>query len=74
MMNIIKSVYISLAVALMLLGVPSSLALATIVDYDDEPEEQEQCEERSDYDFLCAGSNGATGIPFCDLYNSTERA
>ena len=32
MMNIIKSVYISLAVALMILGVPSSLAFATTVD------------------------------------------
>ena len=24
-------------------------AFATVVDYEDEPEEQEQCEERSDY-------------------------
>ena len=74
MMNIIKSVYISLAVALMILGVPSSLAFATTVDYDDEPEIQEECEERSDYDFLCSGSGGVGGFPFCDKYNATERA
>ena len=72
MMNIIKSVYISLAVALIILGVPSSLAFATTVDYDDEPEVQEQCEEESDYDFLCSGTNGVQGKPFCDLHNATE--
>ena len=49
-------------------------AFATIVDYEDESQEQEECEERTDYDFLCNGGQGATGIPFCDLYNSTERA
>lgn len=50
------------------------MAFATIVDYDDEPEEQEECEERSDYDHLCNGSTGVTGVPFCDLYgNATER-
>jgi hypothetical protein len=49
-------------------------AFATVVDYDDEPEIQEECEERSDYDNLCSGINGATGLPFCDQYNSTERA
>ena len=74
MMNIIKSAYISLAVALMILGVPSSLAFATTVDYDDEPEIQDECEERSDYDFLCSGSGGVGGFPFCDKYNATERA
>ena len=47
---------------------------ASIVDYNDEPEEQELCEERSDYDFLCSGSSGATGLLFCDKYNSTQRA
>lgn len=58
---------------IVLLGTPLT-ALATVVDYDDEPQEQEECEERSDYDFLCSGSGGATGIPFCDEYNSTQRA
>jgi hypothetical protein len=48
MMNIVKSMYISLAVALIILGVPSSLAFASIVDYDNKPEIQEECEERSD--------------------------
>ena len=59
---------------LLVAGAPPLTAFATIVDYDDKPEIQEVCEERSDYDFLCSGANGATGIPFCDLYNSTERA
>ena len=49
-------------------------AFASIVDYDDEPEIQQECEERSDYDNLCSGTNGATGIPFCDQSNSTQRA
>ena len=58
---------------LLVAGAPPLTAFATIVDYDDKPEIQEECEERSDYDFLCSGANGATGIPFWDLYNSTER-
>ena len=41
--------YISVVVALIRLGVPS-LAFASTVDYDDEPKEQEECEEESDYD------------------------
>jgi hypothetical protein len=71
-MNIVKVVHISLLVVLMLLGVPSSLAIASVVDYEDEPERQEECEEESDYDFLCSGSGGVEGKPFCDLYNATE--
>ena len=64
--------YISAIVTiLVLLGMPLTV-FATVVDYDDEPEEQEECEERSDYDFLCSGANGVTGVPFCDLYNLTE--
>ena len=65
-----KLIFLGLIPVLMLL-VPN--VSASIVDYEDEPEEQEQCEERTDYDFLCAGERGATGIPFCDLYNRTER-
>jgi hypothetical protein len=72
MMNIVKSMYISLAVALIILGVPSSLAFASIVDYNDETEQEEQCKEESDYDHLCNGSTGVTGIPFCDKYNGTR--
>ncbi len=70
-MNNNKLIFLGLIPVLMLL-VPN--VSASIVDYDDEPEEQEECEERSDYDFLCGGNNGATGIPFCDKYNSTQRA
>ena len=66
-----KLIFLGLIPVLMLL-VPN--VSASIVDYDDEPEEQKQCEERSDYDFLCSGSGGATGIPFCDLYNATQVA
>ena len=66
-----KLIFLGLIPVLMLL-VPN--VSASIVDYNDEPEEQEQCEERTDYDFLCSGSQGVTGVPFCDLYgNSTER-
>lgn len=72
MMNIVKNVYASLAVVLTILGVPSSLAVASIVDYEDEPEGQEECEEESDYDFLCSCSGGVEGKPFCDLHNATE--
>jgi hypothetical protein len=58
---------------LFLLLVPTNV-FATVVDYDDKPQEQEECEEQSDYDFLCNGSSGVTGIPYCDLYgNATER-
>ena len=66
-----KLIFLGLIPVLMLL-VPK--VSASIVDYEDEPEEQKQCEERSDYDFLCSGSGGATGIPFCDLYNATQVA
>ena len=57
----------------MLLSTPLT-ALATVVDYDDKPEIQEECEERSDYDFLCSGIGGLGGFPFFDEYNSTQRA
>jgi hypothetical protein len=75
MMNIVKNVYISVVIALMMLSVPS-LAFASTVDYNDKPEEQEECEEESDYPSLCSGSNGVSGKPFCDLwdYNVTMRA
>ena len=55
----------------MLLSTPLT-ALATIVDYDDETEQEEQCKEESDYDHLCNGSSGVTGVPFCDKYNGTR--
>ena len=66
-----RLIFLGLIPVLMLL-IPN--VSASIVDYNDEPEEQEECEERTDYDFLCAGSSGATGLPFCDKYNSTQRA
>ena len=63
----------AIVITIIMLSMPLT-AFATVVDYDDEPEIQEECEERSDYDNLCSGINGATGLPFCDQYNSTERA
>ena len=71
--------YTQIIIATLLLVVSSSSITipnvsASVVDYDDEPEEQELCEERSDYDFLCSGGGGVTGLPFCDVYNATERA
>lgn len=72
MINAVKSVYISVVVALIMLGVPS-LAFASTVDYDDEPKEQEECEEVSDYDNLCSGHSGVNGKPFCDMFNATQR-
>jgi hypothetical protein len=60
-------------IAMLLASTPLT-AFATVVDYEDEPEEQEQCEEGSDYPSLCSGSQGVTGVPFCDLFNSTQRA
>lgn len=71
-MNIVKSVYISVVVASMMLGVPS-LAFTSTVDYDDEPKEQEECEEESDYNNLCSGHSGVNGKPFCDTFNATQR-
>ena len=58
-----------------LLVLPTQLmAFATVVDYNDETERQEECEEQNDYAFLCGGRNGVNGLPFCDKYNATERA
>jgi hypothetical protein len=72
--TILYTVYISaIVITIIMLSMPLT-AFASIVDYDDEPEIQEECEERSDYDFLCSGANGAAGIPFCDRYNATQRA
>ena len=50
----------------------SSLAFASTIDYDDEPKEQEECEEESDYDNLCSGHSGVNGKPFCDMFNATK--
>lgn len=47
--------------------------IASLVDYKDETEEEEECKEESDYPSLCSGSNGVNGKPFCDKYNATER-
>jgi hypothetical protein len=68
--------YISYIFIIAVLLIPTSAAnlFATVLDYEDKPQEQEECEETSDYDYLCNGSTGVTGVPFCDLYgNATER-
>jgi hypothetical protein len=59
---------------LTLVGMPSSssLAFASIVDYDDESEKEEECKEESVYDYLYNGGGGVNGLPFCDEYNATE--
>ena len=67
--------YISaIVITIIMLSMPIT-AFASIVDYDDEPEIQQECEERkSDYDNLCSVvTNGATGIPFCDGSDSKHR-
>jgi hypothetical protein len=63
------------ALILTLVGMPSfsSLAFASIVDYEDESEKEEECKEESVYDYLCNGGDGVNGLPFCDEYNATER-
>ena len=72
-MNIVKSAYISLAVALIMLGTPS-LVSASVIEYGEESEEEIECREENEDDFLCNGLNGVSGLPFCDEYNSTVRA
>ena len=63
------------ALILTLVGMPSSssLAFASIVDYEDESEREEECKEESVYDYLCNGASGVNGLPFCDEYIATER-
>jgi hypothetical protein len=51
-MNIIKGVHICLAVALIMLIIPS-LILASVIEYDEESEEENECREENEDDFLC---------------------
>jgi hypothetical protein len=64
--------FLVLAAIIPLTVVPN--AFATVVDYDDETQQEEECKEQNDYPFLCSGNNGVNGLPFCDKYNVTERA
>jgi hypothetical protein len=69
-----KTYFLFLLAAIIPLTVIPANTFATVVDYDDETQQEEECKEQNDYAFLCSGNSGVNGLPFCDKYNATQRA
>jgi hypothetical protein len=55
-----------------MIGIPS-LGFSSVIEYGEESEEEKECKEENEDDFLCNGLNGVSRLPSCNKYNSTVR-